>query len=103
MNWFRLKFFQIFESFRVLVCGGDGSVGWVLMALDRLSLLTKCQVGVLPLGTGNDLARVLGWGNAFDDDAQLPQLTEKFERAHGKMLDRYWSLSGNYQPWLLGN
>ncbi|XP_006739659.2 diacylglycerol kinase delta-like [Leptonychotes weddellii] len=51
----------------------------------------KCQLGVLPLGTGNDLARVLGWGSACDDDTQLPQILEKLERASTKMLDR-WSV-----------
>ncbi|CAB1348433.1 unnamed protein product, partial [Coregonus sp. 'balchen'] len=73
-----LRLFQKFDTFRILVCGGDGSVGW-------------CQLGVLPLGTGNDLARVLGWGSACDDDAQLPQILEKLERASTKMLDR-WSI-----------
>jgi hypothetical protein len=43
------------------------------------------------LGTGNDLARVLGWGAALDDDSQLPKLLESFERATTKMLDR-WSI-----------
>ncbi|KAB1267792.1 Diacylglycerol kinase eta, partial [Camelus dromedarius] len=50
-----------------------------------------CQLGVLPLGTGNDLARVLGWGGSYDDDTQLPQILEKLERASTKMLDR-WSI-----------
>lgn len=51
----------------------------------------QCQLGVLPLGTGNDLARVLGWGGLCDDDAQLLQILEKLERATTKMLDR-WSV-----------
>lgn len=43
------------------------------------------------MGTGNDLARVLGWGPSCDDDTQLPQILEKLERASTKMLDR-WSI-----------
>uniref|UniRef100_A0AAR2LJ48 Diacylglycerol kinase n=1 Tax=Pygocentrus nattereri TaxID=42514 RepID=A0AAR2LJ48_PYGNA len=76
-----LRLFQKFETFRILVCGGDGSVGWVLSELDKLGLHKQCQLGVLPLGTGNDLARVLGWGGLCDDDAQLLQILEKLERA----------------------
>ena len=52
------------------------------------SFFFQCQLGVLPLGTGNDLARVLGWGGSYDDDTQLPQILEKLERASTKMLDR---------------
>lgn len=48
-------------------------------------------MGVLPLGTGNDLARVLGWGASCDDDTNLPHLLEKYEKASTKMLDR-WSI-----------
>ncbi|KAM9318166.1 diacylglycerol kinase delta isoform 2-T3 [Pholidichthys leucotaenia] len=86
-----LRLFQKFDTFRILVCGGDGSVGWVLSEIDTLMLHKQCQLGVLPLGTGNDLARVLGWGAACDDDTQLPQILEKLERASTKMLDR-WSI-----------
>ncbi|XP_077398258.1 diacylglycerol kinase delta [Festucalex cinctus] len=86
-----LRLFHKFDTFRILVCGGDGSVGWVLSEIDALTLHKQCQLGVLPLGTGNDLARVLGWGSACDDDTQLPQILEKLERASTKMLDR-WSV-----------
>ncbi|KAH0624439.1 hypothetical protein JD844_031868 [Phrynosoma platyrhinos] len=99
-----LRLFQKFDNFRILVCGGDGSVGWVLSEIDKLSLHkqasalffllgreSRCHLGVLPLGTGNDLARVLGWGGSCDDDTQLPQILEKLERASTKMLDR-WSI-----------
>uniref|UniRef100_A0A8C6TP32 Diacylglycerol kinase n=1 Tax=Neogobius melanostomus TaxID=47308 RepID=A0A8C6TP32_9GOBI len=84
-----LRLFTRFATFRILVCGGDGSVGWVLSELDKLNLHKQCQLGVLPLGTGNDLARVLGWGGLCDDDAQLLQILEKLERATTKMLDRF--------------
>ncbi|XP_012149203.2 diacylglycerol kinase eta [Megachile rotundata] len=86
-----LRLFRHFDPFRILVCSGDGSVGWVLSEIDRLGMHKQCQVGVLPLGTGNDLARVLGWGSSCDDDAHLPQLLEKYEKAGTKMLDR-WSV-----------
>lgn len=33
-----LRLFQKFDTFRILVCGGDGSVGWVLSEIDNLNL-----------------------------------------------------------------
>ncbi|KAL8579647.1 hypothetical protein ACOMHN_025599 [Nucella lapillus] len=95
-----LKLFQRFDSFRILICGGDGSIGWVLSEIDKLDLHKQCQVGVLPFGTGNDLARVLGWGAAFDDDTQLPAVLEKLEHSQIKMLDRWsiWTYEGNMPP-----
>lgn len=51
---------------RLLVCGGDGTVTWILTALEQCKGLSgklhMCPLGVVPLGTGNDLARSLGWG-----------------------------------------
>ncbi|XP_067638682.1 diacylglycerol kinase eta isoform X4 [Eurosta solidaginis] len=86
-----LRLFRHFEMFRILICSGDGSVGWVLSEIDRFNMHKQCQVAVLPLGTGNDLARVLGWGSSYDDDAHLPQILERYESASTKMLDR-WSI-----------
>lgn len=73
-------------TLHVAACGLSFPIGiWVLVCFSLL----QCQLGVLPLGTGNDLARVLGWGSACDDDTQLPQILEKLERASTKMLDRW--------------
>lgn len=56
------------ERLRVVVAGGDGTVGWVLGCLGDLLRQGREPVpptAIIPLGTGNDLSRSFGWGGSF--------------------------------------
>jgi diacylglycerol kinase (ATP) len=48
------------EQRRIVVAGGDGSLHAVVAALHRAGRLGEVELGLLPLGTGNDFARTLG-------------------------------------------
>jgi hypothetical protein len=41
---FSLKLFQHLDLFRILVCGGDGSVGWVMTEIDKMNLIKKVRI-----------------------------------------------------------
>lgn len=48
----------------VIVAGGDGTFSWVANAVEKKEL-THCHLAVIPLGSGNDMSRCLGWGKKF--------------------------------------
>lgn len=87
-----LELFSNLHYFRVLVCGGDGTVAWVLDAIERLNFESPPPVAVLPLGTGNDLSRVLQWGGGFamvEGQGGLRPFLHDLNHAAVTMLDRW--------------
>ncbi|XP_046569665.1 diacylglycerol kinase epsilon-like [Haliotis rubra] len=74
---------------RVLVCGGDGTIGWVLKSIEKLQFKKPPRVCILPLGTGNDLSRVLGWGEGYTGDVQVTDVLSQLKKAHPVALDRW--------------
>ncbi|GLC73267.1 hypothetical protein PLESTF_001354100 [Pleodorina starrii] len=54
------------QRLRLLVCGGDGTIAWVMGVIKKLKLQPEPPVAMMPLGTGNDLSRTFLWGPAYD-------------------------------------
>lgn len=84
--------FRSVPDFRMLICGGDGTVGWVLSCLDDVLQDLKCKMpasAVLPLGTGNDLSRVLKWGGGYSGGESPVSLLMAIDQAQEVLLDRW--------------
>jgi diacylglycerol kinase (ATP) len=87
-----LYVFRNIPHYRILACGGDGTVGWVLSCLDNVGQDAMCQsppVGIVPLGTGNDLARVLRWGSGYTGGEEPLALLRDMVDAEEIKLDRW--------------
>ena len=79
-------------AYRVLVCGGDGTATWVLGAIEESDRPYRPPVALLPLGTGNDLARVLGWGKGIRFDS-IASRVASLDYGQPMLLDR-WEVRG---------
>jgi len=83
------------RNIHLLVCGGDGTAGWVLQdMMDKREDFRGHDwippMSVLPLGTGNDLARVLGWGGGYTPSSSISDILKVImEQAKPTVLDRW--------------
>ncbi|XP_029283678.1 diacylglycerol kinase theta-like [Cottoperca gobio] len=86
-----LHTFREVPRFRVLVCGGDGTTGWVLGVLEAVRHKLVCReppIGIVPLGTGNDLARVLRWGAGYSGE-DPHHILVSVDEADEVLMDRW--------------
>ncbi|KAF2357512.1 Diacylglycerol kinase catalytic domain, partial [Trinorchestia longiramus] len=77
------------RSVTVIIAGGDGTIGWVLNTLYKKKLMHRVKVALVPLGTGNDLSRVLGWGPALDAPLDVPSYLDRVLESSPVQLDRW--------------
>nr|CAG4640613.1 EOG090X00MP [Eulimnadia texana] len=87
-----LYVFRHVKDYRILVCGGDGTIGWVLQCLDNVGQDSECSsppCAIVPLGTGNDLARVLRWGPGYTGGEDPMNLLRDVIEAEEIVLDRW--------------
>ncbi|EDX14139.1 GD21050 [Drosophila simulans] len=87
-----LYVFRQITNYKILVCGGDGTIGWVLQCLDNVGQDSECSsppCAIVPLGTGNDLARVLCWGSGYTGGEDPLNLLRDVIEAEEIRLDRW--------------
>lgn len=88
-----IEMFKKTPNLKLLACGGDGTVGWLLSVLDKVKVEPPPSVSVLPLGTGNDLSRSLGWGGGYIDEP-ISKILNGLQNAEEVKMDRFVGVPG---------
>jgi diacylglycerol kinase (ATP) len=85
-----LESFMVLSRLRLLVCGGDGTVSWIINTLEEMNIQGRHYppIAILPLGTGNDLARIHGWGGGYNYES-LITILEQISESYSSLLDRW--------------
>jgi hypothetical protein len=100
------KYLEV-ENLRVVVGGGDGTVASILEVVHKAPFLHRPHIAPLPLGTGNELARVLRWGKLFqssafqtlcDVDSARPVFLDQWEVREEKASSSEFSSERNSTP-----
>ncbi|HYE06507.1 MAG TPA: diacylglycerol kinase, partial [Planctomycetota bacterium] len=84
----------------VIACGGDGTVAAVIEAVQPQGVAGAPPVGIVPLGTGNDLARVLDYPASASSLAVAERIIARLAAARARTIDR-WLITGpsGTRPW----
>lgn len=76
---------------RWVACGGDGTVSALASVVQDAGI--SAPIGVIPLGTGNDFARSLGWASMNWNDSTISALVGQLAAAKVCLHDG-WRLLG---------
>ena len=76
---------------KVIAVGGDGTIGFVLNRLTQQNL-RDTEIGLIPLGTGNDLGRALGVFRIYNERGLLA-CVKRLLKAQSVRFD-LWDING---------
>lgn len=82
--------FQSTDVDRLVVAGGDGSIHQAVNGLLKVSAKQRPVLGILPVGTANDLAYALHLPNSIPEACKVIAKGNIFEMDTGKLNERYF-------------
>lgn len=92
------------KNVNIIICGGDGTILWVVSSVINAGISPEdVCFGVIPIGTGNDFSRSLGWGGSpitfsSEDIRSLRKTIQKWVKASKQKFD-LWDVSISTFDW----